>query len=35
MDQAEKTLDPATRYEQWGKIDDQVVETGAAVPWLW
>ena len=35
MDRAEKTLDPSTRYEQWGKIDDQVVEHAAAVPWLW
>lgn len=35
MDQGEKTLDPETRYEQWGKIDGQVVETAAAVPWLW
>jgi peptide/nickel transport system substrate-binding protein len=35
MDQAEKTLDPTTRYEQWGKIDDMVADTAAAVPWLW
>jgi peptide/nickel transport system substrate-binding protein len=35
MDQGVKTLDPQTRYEQWGKIDDQVVETAGAVPWLW
>jgi peptide/nickel transport system substrate-binding protein len=35
MDKAEKALDPSTRYEQWGKIDDQVTETAGAVPWLW
>jgi peptide/nickel transport system substrate-binding protein len=35
MDGAEKTLDPAARYEQWGKIDDQVTQTAGAVPWLW
>jgi peptide/nickel transport system substrate-binding protein len=35
MDRAEKTLDPSKRYEQWGKIDQQVTETAAAIPWLW
>jgi peptide/nickel transport system substrate-binding protein len=35
MDRAETILDPAQRYEAWGKIDDQVTETAAAVPWLW
>jgi peptide/nickel transport system substrate-binding protein len=35
MDRAEKILDPAQRYQAWGKIDDSVVETAGAVPWLW
>jgi peptide/nickel transport system substrate-binding protein len=35
MDKAEKTLDPTQRFEAWGKIDDSVVETAGAVPWLW
>jgi peptide/nickel transport system substrate-binding protein len=35
MDQAEKELDPAKRYQEWGGIDKAITETGAAVPWLW
>jgi peptide/nickel transport system substrate-binding protein len=35
MDKAERILDPAQRYEAWGKIDDQVAETASAIPWLW
>ena len=35
MDKAEKILDPEARYEAWGKLDQQVVETAGAVPWLW
>jgi peptide/nickel transport system substrate-binding protein len=35
MDQAEKELDPSKRYQEWGRIDEMVTRTGAAVPWLW
>jgi peptide/nickel transport system substrate-binding protein len=35
MDKAVTILDPSQRYEAWGKIDDQVAETAAAIPWLW
>jgi peptide/nickel transport system substrate-binding protein len=35
MDKAETILDPTQRYEAWGKIDDQVAQTAAAIPWLW
>jgi peptide/nickel transport system substrate-binding protein len=35
MDHAEQILSPAKRYAAWGKIDKQVTETAAAIPWLW
>jgi peptide/nickel transport system substrate-binding protein len=35
MDRAEKQLDPAKRYEEWGQNDKMVTESAAAVPWLW
>jgi peptide/nickel transport system substrate-binding protein len=35
MDQAETMLDPAARYEAWGKIDQEVTKTAAAIPWIW
>jgi peptide/nickel transport system substrate-binding protein len=35
MDKAQSTIDPTQRYEAWGKIDDQVTQTAAAIPWLW
>jgi peptide/nickel transport system substrate-binding protein len=35
MDKAQSILDASQRYDAWGKIDDQVVETAGAIPWLW
>jgi peptide/nickel transport system substrate-binding protein len=35
MDKAQSTIDPTQRYDAWGKIDDQVTQTAAAIPWLW
>jgi peptide/nickel transport system substrate-binding protein len=35
MDKAERILDPKARYAAWGKIDDQVTRTAAAIPWIW
>ena len=35
MDKAEQMLDPETRYAAWGKIDQQVVRTASAIPWIW
>jgi peptide/nickel transport system substrate-binding protein len=35
MDRAQTILDPTQRFEAWGKIDDQVTQTAAAIPWLW
>ena len=35
MATAEKTLNTAQNYEQWGRIDKQVTETASAIPWLW
>lgn len=35
MDRAETMLDPKQRYAAWGRIDDMVTETAAAIPWLW
>lgn len=35
MNQAEKELDPAKRYQEWGQIDKAITESAAAVPWLW
>ena len=35
MNRAETILDPAKRYEAWGKIDQLVTKTGAAIPWIW
>jgi peptide/nickel transport system substrate-binding protein len=35
MDKAERIIDPKARYAAWGKIDDQVTRTAAAIPWIW
>jgi peptide/nickel transport system substrate-binding protein len=35
MNRAERIVDPSARYELWGKIDQQVTRTAAAIPWLW
>jgi peptide/nickel transport system substrate-binding protein len=35
MDRAETILDPQKRYAAWGRIDQLVTETAAAIPWLW
>jgi peptide/nickel transport system substrate-binding protein len=35
MARAESIVDPAQRYAAWGKIDDEVAQTAAAIPWLW
>ncbi|HEY1369181.1 MAG TPA: ABC transporter substrate-binding protein [Gaiellaceae bacterium] len=35
MNAAELILNPQKRYAAWGKIDDEVTETAAAIPWLW
>jgi peptide/nickel transport system substrate-binding protein len=35
MDAAELMLNPAKRYAAWGKIDDEVTSSAAAIPWLW
>jgi peptide/nickel transport system substrate-binding protein len=35
MDRAETILDPQERYAAWGRIDQLVTETAAAIPWLW
>jgi peptide/nickel transport system substrate-binding protein len=35
MDRAEQLVNPAARYAAWGKIDQQVTRTAAAIPWLW
>jgi len=35
MVRAERLLDPSARAAAWGKIDQQVTRTAAAVPWLW
>ncbi len=35
MDRAEKILEPEKRYEAWGKIDQMVTKTAAAIPWIW
>jgi len=35
MDKAQTILEPTQRFEAWGKIDDQVTQTAAAIPWLW
>jgi len=32
MDKAERIIDPKARYAAWGKIDDQVPRTAAAIP---
>jgi peptide/nickel transport system substrate-binding protein len=32
---AQTISDPKQRAEAWGKIDDQITETAAAIPWLW
>jgi len=35
MDAAEKIMDANKRYQAWGKIDQMITETAAAVPWIW
>jgi ABC-type transport system substrate-binding protein len=35
MERAQRLLDRNARAEAWGKIDQQVTRTAAAVPWLW
>ena len=35
MNRAERIVNPAARYETWGKIDQEVTRTAAAIPWLW
>jgi peptide/nickel transport system substrate-binding protein len=35
MAKAETITDPQQRYAAWGKIDQLVTETAAAIPWLW
>jgi hypothetical protein len=35
MAQAERTLDPVRRYQQWGALDKQLTAMAVAVPWLW
>ena len=35
MDRAERILDPKARAAAWGRIDQMVTRTAAAVPWLW
>jgi peptide/nickel transport system substrate-binding protein len=32
---AQEISDPKQRAEAWGKIDDQITVTAAAIPWLW
>jgi peptide/nickel transport system substrate-binding protein len=35
MDKAATIIDPKERYKAWGEIDKMIVETGAAIPWIW
>jgi peptide/nickel transport system substrate-binding protein len=35
MAAAELIVSPQKRYAAWGKIDDEVTQTAAAIPWLW
>jgi peptide/nickel transport system substrate-binding protein len=35
MDDAELIVDPAQRTKAWGKIDDDITATAAAIPWQW
>jgi peptide/nickel transport system substrate-binding protein len=35
MDAAEVELNPTKRYADWGKIDDLVTQSAAAIPWEW
>ena len=35
MAAAEVIVNPKLRYAAWGKIDDEVTKTAAAIPWLW
>jgi peptide/nickel transport system substrate-binding protein len=35
MNKAETILDPQQRYAAWGRIDQLVTKTAAAIPWLW
>jgi peptide/nickel transport system substrate-binding protein len=35
MTHAEQILNPSARWAAWGKIDQQVTKTAAAIPWEW
>jgi hypothetical protein len=35
MAAAELLLNPKQRYAAWGRLDDEIAQTAAAVPWLW
>jgi peptide/nickel transport system substrate-binding protein len=35
IDHAKTISDPKARAQAWGKVDDQITRTAAAVPWLW
>jgi peptide/nickel transport system substrate-binding protein len=35
MARAEVELNPQRRYAEWGKIDQAITMTAAAIPWLW
>ncbi|MDO8184382.1 ABC transporter substrate-binding protein [Conexibacter sp. JD483] len=35
MKRAELVVDPQERAQAWGRIDQMITETGAAIPWLW
>jgi peptide/nickel transport system substrate-binding protein len=35
MQQAEGQLNAETRYKEWGKIDQLITESAAAIPWVW
>jgi peptide/nickel transport system substrate-binding protein len=35
MAQAEVELNPEKRWADWGKIDDLITQSAAAIPWIW
>ena len=35
MRQAESELNPQKRYGLWGRVDQMVTRTAAAIPWIW
>jgi peptide/nickel transport system substrate-binding protein len=35
MDRAELIVNPQARYAAWGRIDEMVTNTAAAIPWIW